>query len=185
MRVYHEEYMRVSRNYPRQTKAVETAVRRLRRAEQKGETNLDVAAGTTGDMVGEIFVVDEDDVWARDLREMGFYLGKFIYLMDAYEDMDDDRKTGSYNVLMQMRTDNRSEFDEMSRAILVSMMSKSARAFERMPIVLYAKLLRNIVYSGVWTKFEIIRAQNRKKEEKAKKKEQESGRGISKLRAGR
>ena len=28
---------------------------------------------------------------------MGFYLGKFIYLMDAYDDVEDDVKKGNYN----------------------------------------------------------------------------------------
>ena len=33
------------------------------------------------------------------------------------------------------------------------MMSECARAFERLPIVKDAEILRNIIYAGVWTKF--------------------------------
>ena len=31
------------------------------------------------------------------LRRMGFYLGKFIYLLDAYDDVEKDVKSGNYN----------------------------------------------------------------------------------------
>ena len=42
-------------------------------------------------MVAEVFCWKEDE-WAEELRTMGFYMGKFIYLMDAYEDYDRDKK---------------------------------------------------------------------------------------------
>ena len=176
MKLYHEEYKRTALKYPRQTKTIETSIRRLHRIERRGETNLDVAAGTSGEMLGEIFVYDEKDFWARDLREMGFYLGKFIYLMDAYEDLDEDRKNGNYNVLNQLRHENRTEFDDISRAVLVSMMSEAARAFERLPIILNVPLLRNVMYSGVWTKFELIREKNRRRANKKSRTEAEKSR---------
>ena len=33
--------------------------------------------------------------------KMGFFLGKFIYLMDAYEDLPEDLKKDRYNPLQQ------------------------------------------------------------------------------------
>lgn len=30
--------------------------------------------------------------WSEILKKIGFYLGKFIYLLDAYEDMNEDEK---------------------------------------------------------------------------------------------
>ena len=33
---------------------------------------------------------------------MGFYLGKFIYILDAYDDLEKDRAQGSYNPLLKM-----------------------------------------------------------------------------------
>ena len=32
---------------------------------------------------------------------MGFYLGKFVYLMDALEDVEKDRKKGNYNLFLE------------------------------------------------------------------------------------
>ena len=56
-------------------------------------------AGLTGHFLGEIFVWKKD-VWQEDLRQMGFYLGKFVYLMDALEDLPKDRKKKNYNLFL-------------------------------------------------------------------------------------
>ena len=39
-------------------------------------------AGLTGEMLGEIFAWKED-IWADELRCLGFYMGKYIYIMDG------------------------------------------------------------------------------------------------------
>lgn len=36
-------------------------------------------------------------------------------------------------------------------------MAQCALAFERLPIIENADILRNIIYSGVWTRFELCR----------------------------
>ncbi|MFR1296439.1 MAG: DUF5685 family protein [Coprobacillus cateniformis] len=47
---------------------------------------------------------------------------------------------------------------------LEMMISKSAEVFECLPIIENAPLMRNILYSGVWLKYEIKR--NKKAEDK-------------------
>jgi hypothetical protein len=44
-------------------------------------------------------------------------------------------------------------------------MSECAKSFERLPILMHADILRNIIYSGVWSKYEYI--QMKKKREKS------------------
>ncbi len=53
---------------------------------------MDLASGCFGEIMGEILACRKDE-WEDDLRRMGFFLGKFIYLMDAYEDMERTKKT--------------------------------------------------------------------------------------------
>ncbi len=83
-----KDYARVIEKYPRQVHAVEEFMRKTDEVEARGETNLDVVAGLTGEMLGEIFCWREDE-WQEELRTLGFYMGKFIYIMDAYEDYDE------------------------------------------------------------------------------------------------
>ena len=39
----------------------------------------------------EILAYRQDE-WEKSLRRIGFYLGKFIYLLDAYDDVEEDVK---------------------------------------------------------------------------------------------
>ena len=80
-----KDYTRIMSKYPRQVGAIEEYMKKTGDVEKHQETNLDLVAGLTGEMVAEVFCWKEDE-WAEELRTMGFYMGKFIYLMDAYED---------------------------------------------------------------------------------------------------
>ena len=46
--------------------------------------------------------------------------------------------------------------------ILDLMISSCANAFETMPIFEYRDILRNILYSGIWTKYKMIKERKRK-----------------------
>ena len=155
--------MQIAKEYPRQTRAVEQYIEKLHACEEKRETNLDVAAGLTGEMLAELFCWKEDE-WQKDLRGLGFYLGKFIYLMDAFEDMEKDQKKGNYNPFLLSRGQVKNE--EQAEQYLNMMAAGAAECFERLPLVENLEILRNILYAGIWSKFEKIKAK-REKEEKA------------------
>lgn len=144
--------------HERQRDAVLRYVSALHDVEKRNEQNLDVAANLTGEMLAELYVM-RDDVYARDLREMGFYLGKFIYLCDCYEDIERDEKKGSYNPLLSRK--DSPTFIEDCEQMLSDMMARACMAFERLPILQDAEILRNILYSGIWLRFET--ATNRRK----------------------
>lgn len=148
-KMLERNYHRLQKKYKRQADAVAHYMEALDECERNKESSLDKAAGLTGEMLGEIFNY-KDDEWADTLRNLGFYLGKFIYLCDASEDREKDKKSGSYNpFLLQEKEVN-------NREILNLMMADCAREFERLPILMNADILRNILYAGVWYKFEKI-----------------------------
>jgi hypothetical protein len=120
----------------------------------------DQAGACFGSLMAELFAYQHDE-WEQPLRQMGFYLGKFIYLLDAYDDLEDDEQYGSFNPLLPVRKRMQKEgadFDAYVRALLTMLMASCTRAFEILPIVENVDILRNILYAGVWTKFEEIYA---------------------------
>ena len=157
-----KDYRRIARKYPRQAQAVETYVRHLDMLERKKEDNIDAISGLTGEMLGEIFAW-KDDIWAEELHCLGFYMGKFIYLMDAYEDLEKDVRKNEYNPFMKLAKQNHRDFETISKLILTSMMSECAKSFERLPILLHADIIRNILYSGVWSKYEYLQEKKKKR----------------------
>ncbi len=163
-----KDFATLSRKYPRQAKALEHYVNRLEMLESKREDNIDAIAGLTGEMLGEIFAW-KDDIWADELRCLGFYLGKFIYLMDAYEDLAKDERRGEYNPFEKMAKKNPEEFETWSKLILTSMMSECAKSFERLPILQHADIIRNILYSGVWSKYEYLQEKKKKRRKQSER----------------
>lgn len=154
--ILKSDYKRISEKYPRQAGAVEKSIRLLRRAEAQKRQDIDYVAGLTGRFLAEIFVWKED-IWQDELRTMGFYLGKFIYLMDALDDRDRDKKSGSYNLFAEYTDLWGTAKEEELKGILTDMMTEASRAFERLPILQNAEIIRNILYSGVWCKYIAIK----------------------------
>ena len=135
----------------------------LSELEKENATDIDRVSGCFGRIMAEIFAYRED-VWEPTLRRMGFYFGKFIYLLDAYDDVEEDVKNGNYNPFSgqyKMET-----FDEQVRQLLIMMMAQTCREFEKLPIIKYTDILRNILYSGVWCRFETIRSRRKESGEK-------------------
>lgn len=162
-------YGKVARKYPRQSHAVEKNIRLLHEAERKNCQDIDYVAGLTGHFLAELFVW-KDDVWKEDLGQMGFYLGKFIYLMDALEDVGRDARHGNYNLFAKYTPIWGTPYEKKIHAILTDMMIQASRAFERLPVLENAEILRNILYSGVWCKYASLKSvaetEGRKRPEK-------------------
>ena len=49
---------------------------------------------------------------------------------------------------------------------LLMMMAETCREFEKLPIIKYGDILRNILYSGVWCRFEEVSRKRREEREK-------------------
>ncbi|MBP5326252.1 MAG: hypothetical protein J6Y86_12245 [Pseudobutyrivibrio sp.] len=158
-----KDYDRIKVKYPRQTAAIESYIEKLSLAEAKKETNIDVVSSYTGEVLGELFNW-QDDAWSKTLHCMGYYMGKFIYIIDAYDDLKKDEKSGSYNPLLTMKRESPKEFETFVRINLTSLMAECAKSFERLPIVENAEILRNIIYSGVWTRYEYLQLKEKKKD---------------------
>lgn len=140
--------------YPRQAEAVKEYLRKIHKCEQENSGDLDLAAGLTGEALGELYVYKED-IWSDELRELGFYLGKFIYLMDAYEDLKKDQKNGNYNPFRFISED--ADYEEKAKTILTMMAASASKAFEKLPILEHVDILRNILYTGIWSKYDMVR----------------------------
>ncbi len=128
--------------------------------ERDGRADIDTMAGLFGKVMAQIVACREDE-WSDNLARLGFYLGKFIYLVDAYEDVEEDIRKNNFNPLKKKYEEP--DFEEECRVILTMMMSECCKEFEQLPILENVEILRNILYSGVWCRYEAVRAARNKK----------------------
>lgn len=148
--------------YADKADTIKKAMDRISELEKSGESNVDMPAEQFGIIMSQILLM-KDDEWKDILIYIGNALGRFIYILDAYEDLEEDNKKGRYNGLRAYY--QRPDYDAFVENILKSLMAQCAAGFERLPVIENANLLRNIIYSGVWTRFELCK----KKKEEIKK----------------
>lgn len=135
--------------YPRQCEAMTRQLRTLSALEREN-AGVDALADAFGALMAELFVYEADDHWSPALRRFGAALGRLIYVLDAVCDLDGDRKKGRFNPLLSFGDCPPEHF----RGHLTLLAADAAAEFERLPLVRDAGLLRNILYSGVWQKYD-------------------------------
>ncbi|MCL2833294.1 MAG: DUF5685 family protein [Treponema sp.] len=131
---------------PRQAEVIEKSLEQLNFMEKENVLNPDIPANCFGCLMAEIFVMDKEDSFSPALRRMGAALGRFIYLMDACNDLHSDLKKGRYNPLA-------ARMDTDFKPVLMMMIGECTNEFEKLPLKRDAGILRNILYSGVWMKY--------------------------------
>ena len=115
-------------------------------------------------MLAEIFAV-RADAWEENLRKIGYYLGRFVYILDAYDDIEKDRKRHSFNPLIhKLKCIEETKTEDIPveewqmladwvKEVLMMQAAECAREFEKLPIIKNVEILRNIVYSGIWNNY--------------------------------
>ena len=74
--------------------------------------------------------------------------------MDAFDDVKKDIKKNNYNPLIQYADEE--NFNSRVKEMLVMLAAESSKAFEALPVLDNADILRNIIYSGIWCRYNAI-----------------------------
>lgn len=160
-RALHGAYARVRALYPDKCAVISDCLERTATLERAASRDVDALANETGRLLGEVLCYRED-IWAPTLRAAGEALGRFIYLMDAYDDLPEDLRKGRYNPLTELR--HLPDYEDFCRQMLTMMIADCTQEFEKLPLVQDIDILRNILYSGVFCRYAQI--QKRRKEGK-------------------
>lgn len=149
------DYKNLWQKYPRQCSAIEKCLTDLSDVEKKGITVPDIPANIFGALLAEIFVYKEDS-FTPILRKAASALGQFIYIMDAWDDLESDIKKEHYNPLTSISSEN-------VKPILTMILSECAEAFFSLPLEKNINIMKNIIYSGVWMRYSVKESRNNKK----------------------
>lgn len=137
--------------YEYKEKVIAQNLEKLSLAEKENSTDIDYLAACFGNILAELFAVYQDE-WETSLRKIGFSLGKYIYILDAYDDLEKDEKKGNFNPFK-----GKENLDTWVKDVLTMVAADCAREFEKLPIIENVEILRNILYSGIWTKYAITK----------------------------
>ena len=146
------EFNKVCSKYPRKAEVVKKNLNELSKIEKKNILNPDLPAKCCGNLFGEVFSPYEDE-FSKKLKDFGNSLGKFVYIEDACIDLNSDIKHKRYNPLI---TSSKLEFDDMLNLLLADCIENYKK------LNISNKILENVLYSGIWTKYEIYKKKGEK-----------------------
>lgn len=140
--------------YPKKAEFIKEQLDKLNNLEKERNTNIDMVSNTFGNIMGEVFAYKNDEFEQR-LRMIGFNLGKYIYILDAYEDLEKDLKKGRYNPFLDY-IDKKEELKERVDKLISISLGIVGRNIDNLNIKVNTGIIDNIVYSGVFLRYKNI-----------------------------
>lgn len=142
---------RCREDFDRQTEAHLT---RLSALEKARCPSLDAPADAFASLLAGAAAGEPDEKRRRVTEQLLYHLGRWVYLIDAADDLPDDLKSGSYNplALRFAPADGKlSPADEQSlAATLDGSVRAMAAAFELTDCGVYTPVVRAVVYEGLY-----------------------------------
>ena len=147
-------YQQVNRKHFTECEMIRDCLRNIAELERNDRQTPDEPAQWTAKMLGKIFRYRED-YWADTLQDIGEAMGRFVYLMDAYDDLPKDLRHKRYNPLKEYAKQR--DYEDICMDGLTLLAAECAQAFETLPLMRDVDILRNILYAGMWTRYHVRR----------------------------
>lgn len=161
LRMLRPHYEKAKKRLPEADALMTEMYAGLRRAEAAGERSLDRAADHFASMLEKIFasvsLADRDEYYSSAMRKLCYNIGKFVYLADALDDLDEDFAKKRYNPVLAFAPDyekgGRAEYIERHRAELRfavdSTINRAIASSNALTFTQASDLMRNIIYKGL------------------------------------
>lgn len=127
--------------------AVSAKLVRIRELEQKDNVTADELADLSGEILADVFECGLSGSAARISREIGYHVGRWVYLIDAVDDYNRDIRRGEFSPFRNTGLPS----DEAICAALTSEMAATETAVGLLPDDCGAEiseLIKNILYLG-------------------------------------
>ena len=151
--ILRKRFEEASAGLPRQSTVIKEQLERISAMEEARSGDVDALCNAFGKLLGEMFVYDNDDYWARYLREFGEAVGRYLYLLDAVVDLQDDIRKNRYNPLCQA---DKATWEWQKEALYLYL-GEISQTYDYLPIIKYSPIINSIVYSGMTERLERIR----------------------------
>lgn len=155
-------YKKASKRYPKLAAGLERLMHEQRRLEEQRSDNIDAACEPTARMMRLVFSgITENKGKKKLLGRFGYFLGKYIYLADALDDLKKDAKSGAYNPLLpsgrRLTEKEYKKISENTQFLVNIVLGQLAEAYDGLGLHMYSGITDNIVYLGLPDVFKRVR----------------------------
>lgn len=159
-------YAKLQKKYPRLCERIDKGIGELSRLEEKHCDSIDRVAEPFARIMSDLFsegidrlYIDRKDESLREIfADVGYHMGKWIYLIDAVDDIEENLKNGSYNPLIyrfsydegsESTDDFRRRIDEQLRFNLFQYLAVAGATIEKLEMKKNSAIIDNVIYLGM------------------------------------
>lgn len=158
-------YKKAKGMYPELAKKIEEYMQKQKEVEDKNTKSLDEASENSCMMMSEIasYLSDNEEI-KPTLRRFGYFIGRYVYLCDALDDLRKDCKDGNFNPLrnyfgFEKKELSQEEFNKAKEFTLDSInmtLGAMAECYVKLNQNNFKSINDNIVYLGMKNTFNMI-----------------------------
>jgi hypothetical protein len=149
-------YKKARAAYPEAAEAIRMMHSALGEIQLKKSSRLDEPAGAFGVMLGKLFESLDQTCW-EDLYDLGFNLGRWLYIMDAVDDLKKDEKKGNYNAFLEKyKSSAHPTILKDAEFNLYFSLARASQAYGRLPVRKNKGILDNLFYLGLKKKTQSV-----------------------------
>lgn len=141
-------YQNAARRQPVFEQTVIRQLERLRQLEQENSPSLDAPADAFALLLQEAAPETGDPVRDRAMAQLLYHLGRWIYLVDARDDLGQDRAQGNYNPILLRYVDGE-DVDGSLRATLDRSLDLMRSAAVLLDFGRQEELVNNVLWLGL------------------------------------
>lgn len=138
-------YKRAAKNSPQLAQRLEELSKKQSTVE-KGDASLDEAADSSAKMLAKMLATDIVSSNNEALERVGYFLGRWVYIIDAVDDCEADIKSGSFNPLKKrFGTD---DFKEYCEDMLSLTVGEALNELDKVKIYRFGDIINNVLIYG-------------------------------------
>jgi len=117
---YSSKRKKAAKVYPEIDRIVSETIKKQNETESdKEDFSLDKCAEPSANMLSEIFSFFSEGSNKRILKELGYHLGRWVYFIDAADDIEKDLNVGSFNPFIISYAVTKENFDESKENVYI------------------------------------------------------------------
>ena len=134
--------------YPDMDKAVSDMMKMQYDAEHSEKPSVDMSAHPTALMLAAVLSAEaHDEIQKRVLYEFGYHIGRWIYLVDAADDIEKDIKSNGFNPFVNKKTGEVKSSDFI-KAVLNQSLARAYDAYNLLNFTDFKGILDNMMLLG-------------------------------------
>lgn len=136
---------KAARRFPEIENIVSEMMKNQKSAENDELVTIDKAANPTAKMISDLAALEGgNDLQKRVLSEFGYQIGRWVYLIDAADDYEKDKKSGNFNPFIKADINDK----DYINSVLSQSLARAYDAYNLLDILDFKPIIDNMMLYG-------------------------------------